>query len=60
MRSPPGTVRFAWDYVVVNLFFIILGGCLAVAYNENRAWTCIGIGVSLPAVVSALAYFHRR
>ena len=44
----------------MNLFFIILGGCLAVAYNENRAWTCIGIGVSLPAVVSALAYFHRR
>jgi hypothetical protein len=53
-------VKFTWDYILVNLLFIVLGGCLAVAYNEDRAWTCIGIGVGLPAAVSALAYFHRR
>jgi len=35
--------------------FLALGGCFAVAWNEDIAWKCIGVGSSLPMIVSGLA-----
>jgi hypothetical protein len=53
-KTPPGTVRFTLDFVVVSLLLIMVGGILAVAYNDNRVLWCLGIGAGTPAIISAL------
>jgi len=59
-RTPLGTPKFSWNYLVISLLFIALGGCFAVAWNEDKAWKCISIGASLLMIVSGLAFSTER
>jgi hypothetical protein len=58
-RTPPGIATFSWWYLIVSAMFIALGGYFAMAWNDNVAVKCIGIGASLPLIVSAFAYGKR-
>ncbi len=54
-RNPGEPPRFGLGYFLISVFFVSLGGAVAVAWGEHHPFKSFWVGLSLPVIISELA-----
>lgn len=55
LRNNPQQFQWSWNYLILTMPFLVLGGLVAVILPATTVWGAFYTGLSLPVIITAAA-----